>query len=431
MNNNKLLLGIAGGVIGLVVLIGGGMWLASRLGKPSGNAVAATEAKVENVQYADNDTLVSEDIAKRIAKVEPDRLVFDGNVNVSDLPIGKPLLFPQKAVRRIREVIRENGKTVILTDKANLNEVITDGQFDWDQKFTFSKMGRADLEKLRPYFGGVALAQSGESSDGSGVSFTGEINEWNVTVEITPNSGENRLNMMIEATKGGTARSRVRAEGWISDFRSRGGLAYGGGELENFNYEEQGLSGNLHVIFAAVELGADEALFNIPAEIGIPYTVGPLYMEAKLKANLRVVPEVRGGASAQADFTVSYSGSRGFAFEGGNVTPLGQLDDQNIGVTGETVSAGMIATGMGVGIEFPRLELAMMGEVVVPYLALDTYTYTVYTPDPPCQEGGMRQRAVAGLTLGFLGYEYSRETELWKRERVTELPGSRCGPRTP
>ncbi|MCK9361499.1 hypothetical protein M0Q28_04735 [Patescibacteria group bacterium] len=429
MNNNKLLLGVAGGVIGLVILIGGGMWLASRLGKPSGNAVAATEAKVENVKYADNDTLVSENIANRIAKVEPDKLIFDGNVNVSDLPVGKPLLFPQKAVRRIREVIRENGKTVILTDKANLNEVITDGEFNWNQTFSFSKMGRSDLEKIRPYFGGVALAQSGESSDGSGVSFTGEINEWNVTVEITPNSAENRLNVMIEATKGGTARSRIRAEGFISDFRSQGGLAYGGGELENFNYQEEGLQGRLHVIFAAVELGADEALFNIPAEIGIPYTVGPIYMEAKLKANLRVVPEVRGGASAQADFTVNYSGSRGFTFEGGRVTSMGDLNDQDVAVTGETVSAGMIATGMGVGIEFPRLELAMMGETVVPYLSLDNYTYTVYTPDPPCQEGGMRQRAVVGLTLGFLGFEYNRESEIWKRERITELPNSHCGPR--
>lgn len=429
MKNQKLLLGVVGGLIGLIVLIGGGMWLASKFGKPSGNAVAKTETKVENIQYADSDTLVPESIAKRIAKVEPDKLIFDGNVNVSDLPVGKPLLFPQKAVRRIREVTRENGKTVILTDKANLNEVITDGEFDWNQEFTFSKMSRSDLEKFRPYFGGVALAQTGESSDGSGVSFTGEINNWNVTVEITPNSAENRLNVMIEATKGGRARSRVRAEGYISDFRSRGGLEYGGGELENFEYQEEGLSGRLHVIFAAVELGADEALFNIPAEIAIPYTVGPLYMEAKLKANLRVVPEVRGGASAQADFTVNYSGSRGFSFSGGRVTPLGQLDEQNIGVTGETVSAGMIATGMGVGIEFPRLELAMMGETVVPYLSLDNYTYTVYTPDPPCQEGGMRQRAVAGLTLGFLGASYNAERELWKRERITELPNSHCGPR--
>jgi hypothetical protein len=419
---NRSILFLLGVFAVIAAFIGIGMWLSKSAPGPTGAEVAKTETNIENLTYTSDHTLVDESIAKHISKVDPDKLTFDGRVNVDSLPVGEPLMFPGKAVRRISHVETENGKTVVYTDPAKLNEVIKDAKIGWNQNIAFSKMSMTDLQHIRPIFGGTALAQSGSS--GNGLSFSGEIQGWSLTVTINPNSSQNRLDVTIEGTKGRAA--RVHADGYISDFRTQGNLNYSDSNLDNFSYQEQGLNGRLHVLFAAVELGSDEALFNIPAEFSIPYEVGPLYMEAKLKADLRVVPEVRGGASAQADFTVTYGADRGFSFEGGHVTPLGQLNDQNVAVTGDTVSAGTIATGMGVGIEFPRLELAMYGEVIVPYLALDNYAYTVYTPDPPCQEGGLRQRAVAGLTLSFLGAEYSQETELWKRESVHELPGSHC-----
>lgn len=422
--NPRVLIGV-GAVILIFVL--GGFWLASIPSRTSDTANIDTNVTSDSVTYADDETVVSESIAKRITKIDDDKLVFDGNVNVSSLPIGKPLLFPNKAVRRIREVVREGGKTVVYTDKANLNEVIKDADLKWNQDFSFSKMSKSELEKIRPLFGGTALAQTG--SNETSLSFSGEIEGWEIEVELSPNSPQNRLDVTIEATKDGQARSRISAEGYISNFVSQGSLAYANSELQQFGYQERGLNGRLHVVFAAVDLGSDVPLFNIPAEIVVPYNVGLISMEAKLKANVRVVPEVHGLASSQADVTVTYSADRGFNFEGGRVTPLGILEEQNIAITGETLSAGTIAVGMGVGIEFPRIELSIMGETVVPYMSLDNYTYTVYTPDPPCQEGGMRQRAVVGLTAGFLGYDYSQETEIWKREQITELENSRCGPR--
>jgi hypothetical protein len=427
MKNNKMILGAVGAIVLLLVLIGGGMWFASQTSGPSGTAKVETTVTSEEVTYVSDRVLVPDSIAKRITRVEDDKLVFDGNVDVASLPVGEPLFFPNKAVRRIREVKREGGKTVVYTDKANLNEVIKDADFKWNQGFDFSQMAKSDLEQLRPVFGGTALAQTGD--DGTSLSFEGEIEGWNIEVELSPNRAQGRLDVTIDATKDGQARSRIHADGYISNFVSQGSLAYADSELQQFSYQEQGLNGRLHVVFAAVDLGSDTPLFNIPAEISIPYNVGPIFMQAKLKANVRVNPEVHGLASSQADVTVTYSANRGFSFEGGRVTPLGRLDNQDIAITGETVSAGTIAVGMGVGIEFPRLELAIMGETVVPYMSLDNYTYSVYTPDPPCQEGGMRQRAVIGLTAGFLGVSYSQESEIWKRERITELQNSNCGPR--
>ncbi len=417
---------IAGIVVVVLLFIGIGMWLSQKggSGSPTATANIPTEVPKADVTYVSNDVVVPDSISKHIASVDKDKLVFDGAVDVSNLPTGTPLMFPQKAVRRISHIERENGKTVIYTDPAKLNEVIKDADFQWKQGFSFGKMAAGDLEKIRPIFGETALAQV--TANGGNVRYNGDLQGWHITVELSPNSAESRLDLTIDATKTEGGRARVHADGYISDFTANGGLTYQNSELGQFNYEEQGLHGRLHVIFAGVDLGEDTPLFNIPAELDLPYTVGPLLMQAKLKANLRVNPIVSSGTSSQADITVTYGADRGFRFENGHVEPLGQLDNQDVAVTGDTVSAGQVAVGMGVGIEFPRLELSMYGETIVPYLTLDNYYYSLYTPDPPCQEGGLRQKALIGLTASFLGYEYSQESEIWKREQIHSLPGSHC-----
>ncbi|GBD24404.1 hypothetical protein HRbin29_02082 [bacterium HR29] len=124
---------------------------------------------------------------------------------------------------------------------------------------------------------------------------------------------------------------------------------------------------------------------------------------------------------------VHYRSDRGFDFDpAGGARSVGEPSEYQEGVVGETVSAGVVATGVGAGMEFPRMALEVLGQTVVPYLAIDTYVWSLYTPDPPCQEGGLRMRAVAGLSLGFFGVSWKRETELWKRERTWQLEGSRC-----
>jgi hypothetical protein len=92
--NTRVLVGVA---VILVLFISAGMWFASRGGSRfTGETKVETTVESDTVTYTDSETLVSESIANRIDKVEPGKLTFDGNVNVSSLPVGKPLLFPIK-----------------------------------------------------------------------------------------------------------------------------------------------------------------------------------------------------------------------------------------------------------------------------------------------------------------------------------------------
>ncbi len=100
---------------------------------------------------------------------------------------------------------------------------------------------------------------------------------------------------------------------------------------------------------------------------------------------------------------------------------LGALRSANIGVSGETVSAGWIATGMAVGLEFPRFELSLFGTDTMAFVTVDTYAFSLYNPSnsegKACQCGGVRFKAIAGYKLAILGKTaLNSQHELWKKD---------------
>lgn len=94
---------------------------------------------------------------------------------------------------------------------------------------------------------------------------------------------------------------------------------------------------------------------------------------------------------------------QGFSVDNTLENPFGQLNSSDIGVSGETVSATLIgAAGFGFGVEFPRLELSILNTATA-FITVKTYSYSIFTLEPPCQKGGTDLFAVAGYNLKVLG----------------------------
>ncbi|MBA2500653.1 MAG: hypothetical protein H0V30_13060 [Chitinophagaceae bacterium] len=91
---------------------------------------------------------------------------------------------------------------------------------------------------------------------------------------------------------------------------------------------------------------------------------------------------------------------------------------------GETLSAGAMGAGIGMGLEFPRFEIALLGEIIVPYFVINTQLDTYR----PCQMGNMKGKLVAGLSLSFFRASYNAEKELWSAKKRWEREGSNCPP---
>jgi len=160
---------------------------------------------------------------------------------------------------------------------------------------------------------------------------------------------------------------------------------------------------------------------RIPAAIPIPVNVGPIPFVIKLKAAVRIVPELRfDQASSGGSFKVTFDSDAGLSVSGEQAKVLGQLIGHNEEITGETISAGLyLTTGMGCGIEFPSIEIALPGSIASANITVDSYAYSLFragflSGETSCQCGGVNLKATTGYDLSLFGLvSYSDSTEIW------------------
>ncbi|MDP2479419.1 MAG: hypothetical protein Q8W49_02795, partial [Candidatus Palauibacterales bacterium] len=138
-------------------------------------------------------------------------------------------------------------------------------------------------------------------------------------------------------------------------------------------------------------------------------------------------------ASSGGSWKVTYRSDQGFETKNTLPTPWGGLHDSNIGVNGETVSAGHYPVGFAVGIEFPRIELSVLGTATA-FVTVKAYSSSMFQPGtvltgdiPPCQVGETQLMSVVGYKLGFFGLTIDQgQKEIWKKKETKYLHGKPC-----
>ena len=168
--------------------------------------------------------------------------------------------------------------------------------------------------------------------------------------------------------------------------------------------------------------------FAIPGPFGIPFTL-------QIKMAGRIVPELSvDGASSGGSWKVTYSSDLGFNVDDAVGKPTGQAKTQQIGTSGDTVSAGSGPVGFGLGFEFPRFELGIAGLEPFAFITMDMYSTSLWTPGtlltsdiPPCQYGYTKHSAVAGYELKIVGWGgLSDQYTLFEKQVDKYLDGKKC-----
>jgi hypothetical protein len=233
-----------------------------------------------------------------------------------------------------------------------------------------------------------------ETSTELKIHYEGEIQGWDISLDLEPK--DNNLSIEISGSKSVNGREAltINGKGFISQFSTSMHVDFVNSEMRSFDYRNQDLKGELEIKFAAVGLGSEVAQLQIPAKIKIPLVIHGIPVSINIGCNLKIFPEVKEGASSQASYKLTYDADMGFQFSENSAQANSKLNSNNMEETGETVSAGVVTTGVGVGLEFPRFEVAILGEVIVPYFVYNTSVTTFYEPGlasnvPPCQEGKM------------------------------------------
>lgn len=404
------------------------------------------ETTTYDVTLKDNAYVVSQETVGMLLEVSDDGSFYRFDPlaeEVAGLATGDVVIFYGMSIRKIVSVITASDAIIVKTESATLDEAIQDGEIAWEKNVDFANIADLELDtgadESFSIVGVDTVVGAGSSKSqvrSRTLKVEGKVQGWDVSVEIEPTS--NRLNLKLSATRtiSGIMIAAIRGDGWVSDFTSCGCLHYSGGSLSTMEIRNESMRGEMVVRWSAfntdnIPLTAFVQL-SIPASIPIPIQIGPIPVLIKLKAIARVVPEIRfQGSSSMGDFKATYSASQGFRVEDNAVSTTGNLETGDIGVNGETVSAGSIVTALGVGIEFPRLEVSVLGEFASAFVTIDTYAYSLYDPglisaSTPCQEGMASVKAIAGYNLSFLGASISDQTEIWRKEFTHALNGVFC-----
>lgn len=340
-----------------------------------------------------------------------------GNTAVEALEVGQAAIFAKEALGVITDIREEDGEVIVETDEATLDQVIQDGEIGWSYDINWSEIpAEAFTEPAEA--AGLQVYQQEAS-----LKFSGTIKGFEVEFELKPGD-DGKLEIGIEAKRGENL--AVSAEGYVSGFTQETFINYEDSVAGEVSSKSIGLESEMELKWAAFTIGAqgitEIASLSIPVELPIRFFIGPIPVKISVKAVLQVVPELSvEGASSGGSWKVKYRSDQGFEIDNTLHNPVGALIDSAIDTSGDTVSAGFGPVGFGLGIEFPRLEVALF-ESAVAFITIKTYSTSLWTPGttltndiPPCQKGSTTITAIAGYAVSFLGIAaVESQEEIWK-----------------
>ncbi len=360
------------------------------------------------------------------ADMQGGQYVFSSKAaSVANLPAGSFVFFRNHSVRKIISTSKQDGKIVVQTEKCKFTDVFSDAHIHFKEHYDWKDNSTAMLNKFQLSFGNMAAAQ-GATGLSQNLSWEGDLANYHLKIKLQPEGGR-KLNYEINMRRQSSA--NITFKGYISDYDNETQLDVANSELQMFSSQNQNLHGEVEVHFAAVELGEDGELINIPwTMFERPILIGGIPFMFKTKANVKVFPYIGQGASSQGHFKFTYDSNIGFRYAANSVSANGSVASNTMDVIGETLSASMMGNGIGMGVEFPRFEIASLGEIVVPYFLMNTAIDTQVDTYAPCQMGNMSCKLVAGLSLSFFGASWNAEQKLWQAHKRWERPGGHCPP---
>lgn len=386
-------------------------------------------------------------VQQSLIEVSTDRSRFrfsDSDTEVKTLQVGQVVVVAGQAVRRISAINRSPGEIVLDTGPASLNEAIRDGRIGWQRPVNFASMPDLVLDDdadpsftIQTVSGSSKLAGQSQSNTKK-FKVAGNLQGWDISAEFEPTA--ERLNVDLRGTyaMGGVRVASVHGKGWVSNFAQQADIGFAGGQTTHAVFENLGLKGEMNIEWHAFKpegnVFTDVFKLRIPVAIPIPVSAGPIPFVIKLKAAMRIVPELRFDlASSGGSLKVTFDSDAGISLSEEKAQVLGQLIGHDVQITGETVSAALsLTTGMGCGIEFPSIEIGLPGELATANITVDSYAYSLYragllSGETSCQCAGLNLKATTGYELSLLGLlSYSDSTEIWRTEFVNCLNDVSC-----
>ena len=382
--------------------------------KDNDNPSNPGESKVYNVTYTDNTVYMDSIAVESLARIDTAAYTYyfeNNDPNLNGLEVDDILLLHGLALRRVTEITSSGEETRVVTGYATLNEAIKDGVISWNKEISFKDGVVPEI-----VMNGKSIPFKSSSADG----FEFEFSYGDYSYRIKFDFSEEKADVEFEISRDlvQPISAKFLATGTINNFNSSTDLKFEDSELTRFGHKNAHMQGELTLNLTVAGSGRDNITFDFPVVLlKYPVMVGPIPVMINLKVLfvLNCVVPVDGSSQVEAKF--SYNSTTGLQYNGTTVDADASIGDQSIGKNiAQTGASSAIATNFG--LAFPRLELEIFDEVIVPYIQTAFLIGGDYTFTPACQQARAQFIGACGVDLSFFGFGYSASKTLWQEEKI-------------
>jgi len=121
--------------------------------------------------------------------------------------------------------------------------------------------------------------------------------------------------------------------------------------------------------------------------------------------------------SSQIEVKFNYNSTTGIKYNGTTVSADASMGEKSMDKNKAQTGAST-AIAANFGLAFPRIEIGVFEDVIVPYIQTAFLIGGDYTFNPACQQAKSQFIGACGLNLSFLGFNYNANTVLWQEEKV-------------
>ena len=325
---------------------------------------------------------------------------------------GDIILLHGTALRKADKVTTQGGNIVVETVAATLDELIEDGTIEWSSYCDFNPNMQLSIMVGDSLYAPITRA-------GKDVSFNFDFGDYNYAISMTMNGEDAKVK--LEVTKkilGSNVKAKLAAEGTMYAFYSQNKITYQKGKLKDYTNANKNLKGDLTL--SATLAGSGNASINfVPAVMlgTYPLMVGPIpvLITVKMQIVINVVVPMDGSASISTRF--KYDSETGFTYNGTQTSAKGRIGSYSFDKDGVDVGASSsIAVNFGIG--FPRIEIGLFGNVIVPWIQTAFLINGDYTFYPACKRVQASYIGAYGVNLSFLGFSAKpvEEKNLWQQD---------------
>lgn len=367
-----------------------------------------------NIEWADETTLVEEVHLPLLVAADTENHVYtfdQAGVTAAglDLSPGRLIFIYGMAVRRIETATPQGPNVVLTTEYADLTEAIVNADIAWDMGIEFDPA--LDIE--------VAMLDQVYTPDADGkVTIEFKQGDFTYNLEMTLQGDKTVVDFKVTKTVAGALSTSLTATGTVERFRVKNNITIRDNALNNFTHDQDKMRGDLTLGLVTQASGSDRVNIELPvALLKIPTVVAGIPVVVTVKVQFVFFAEVPATGSAQVRTRFTYDSDMGLRYDGTKVESsvrVGNLtfDPQ----TTQTGAAGPISANFGMG--YPRVELGIFGETIVPWAQTAFNVGGSYTMFPPCQTADALILGAAGLNLSFLGVKVNLgNTTFFRQER--------------